>query len=219
MRYFRSTRRMFLTGLGGVLAIPLLPSLLPRGLRAEALADEGDVARRFIAIKGYSGVPVLDLYPRTAPGGYTTRGRDGTVVLSDPLATATGRHSNGNAYYGHQAPLSDFAETGLGNIFGQHFNRYLQAMTLFRGLDFMPNLNHNDGGFLGNLGLRTNGVGGALPGAQINVTIDQVIAASSAVYPRAPVGPRILHLGSRTNTCSFGRCCESKENTAQDRQY
>ena len=69
MRYFRSTRRMFLTGLGGVLAIPLLPSLLPRGLRAEALADEGDVARRFIAIKGYSGVPVLDLYPRTAPGG------------------------------------------------------------------------------------------------------------------------------------------------------
>lgn len=203
MHYDRISRRMFLAGLGGLLAVPFLPSLLPRSLRSEARAGEGDVPRRFVAIKGYSGVPVLDLYPRVAPGGYTTRGRDGTVVLDQALSQATGRHSNGMEYFGHAAPLTDFADTGLGNVFGRAFNPYFSMMTLFRGLDFMPNLNHNDGGFLGNLGLRTNGVGGALPGAQINVTIDQVMARSTAVYPRTPVGPRILHLGSRTNTCSF----------------
>jgi hypothetical protein len=204
MRYDRTSRRMFLTGMGALVAVPLLPSLLPRGLRSEARADGTEVPRRFIAIKAYNGAPVLDFYPRTAPGGYGTRGRDGTVVLTDPLPEATGRHADGQPYFGHQAPLTDFAEVGLGNVFGTAFNPYLAAMTLFRGLDFMPNLNHNHGGFLGNFGLRTNGVGGPLPGARINVTIDHVMAASRAVYPEPPLGPRILHLGSRTNTCSYG---------------
>ncbi|MFK7927933.1 MAG: DUF1552 domain-containing protein [Myxococcota bacterium] len=204
MLFRPSSRRMFLTGLAGsVVAIPFLPSLLPRALRSQAMAGEGDVPRRFVAVKAYNGAPVLDFYPRTAPSGYSTRGRDGTVELTDRLPVATGNHSNGQPYYGNSAPLSDFRDTGLGNIFGTAFNPYLDAMTLFRGLDFMPNLNHNDGGFLGNLGLRTSGVGGALPGAMINATIDHVMAASAAVYPTAPTGPRVLHLGTRTNTCSF----------------
>lgn len=204
MLFRPSSRRMFLTGLAGAaVAIPFMPSLLPRGLRSEARAGDGDPPRRFVAVKAYNGAPVLDFYPRVAPNGYTTRGRDGTVVLTERLPEATGNHSNGQPYYGHSAPLTDFADSGLGNIFGRAFNPYLAAMTLFRGLDFMPNLNHNDGGFLGNLGLRTNGVGGPLPGAMINATIDHVMAASTAVYPTAPTGPRILHLGTRTNTCSF----------------
>jgi len=202
MRFDPIRRRMFLTGLGGALAIPLLPSLLPRALRKKVEAQPTSVPKRYVAMKTYNGTPVLDLYPRGTPG-FETHGADGTVRLSDPLPVATGRHSSGDEYFGHQTPLSSFAETGISNIFGTGFNAFHERMLLLRGLDFLPNLNHNHGGFLGNLGLRTNGVGGALPGAQINATIDYVMSRSEAVYPSAPAGPRVLHVGTRTNTCSY----------------
>lgn len=204
MRFHLPSRRMFLAGAGGAtLAIPFLPSLLPAGARRGAEAAAAKVPTRFVAIKAYNGAPVLDFYPRIAPAGYQTRPVDGTVMLSQALPVPTGRHSNGSEYFGHAAPLSDFASVGLGNVLGTSFDALRDYVTLFRGLDFMPNLNHNHGGFLGNLGMRTFGVGGALPGAQINVTIDQVMARSTAVYPGVPVGPRILHLGSRVDTCSY----------------
>jgi len=204
MRFDPTTRRMFLRGLGGLaLATPFLPSLLPRGLRQQAEAARATIPTRFVGIKSYNGAPVLDFFPRVAPSGYTTRDRDGTVVLREPLPVATGRHRDGATYFGRQAPLADFAGVGLGNVFGTAFASVFDQMTLFRGLDFMPNLNHNHGGFLGNLGLRTNGVGGALPGAQINVTIDQVMRRSASVYPTEPWGRRIVHLGSRADTCSY----------------
>ncbi|MBX3249329.1 MAG: DUF1552 domain-containing protein [Myxococcales bacterium] len=204
MRYDPFTRRLFLTGLGGaVLALPLLPSLLPRALRAKAEAQAGAPPRRFVALKTYNGMPVNDFYPRNPPAGYSRHSVDGTVALREPLRVATGRHASGRTYFGHAAPLTDFADAPLSNVFGTAFGRFYDQMTLFRGLDFMPNLNHNHGGFLGNLGLRTNGVGGALPGAQINATIDHVMARSPAVYPSIPSGPRVLHVGSRRNTCSY----------------
>ncbi|MFK7989435.1 MAG: DUF1552 domain-containing protein [Sandaracinaceae bacterium] len=205
MRYRKLGRRLFLTGAGGaMLALPWMPSLLPRALRRVAEAQDDRTPKRFVAFKTYNGTPVRDFYPRNAPPGYSTHGNDGTVALNDIATQATGRHSSGNEYFARTAPLSDFAATGLSNVFGTEFNRHHAMMNLFRGLDLMPNLNHNHGGMLGNFGLRTNGVGGALPGAQINVTIDHVMAASSNVYPTAPVGPSILHVGSRVNTCSYG---------------
>ncbi len=204
MRYDPLGRRLFLTGLGGAaVAIPFLPSLLPRELQAKAEAQGATAPRRFLAIKTYNGAPILHWMPSRAPTGYGTHDVDGSVRLNTQLSVATGRHANGEAYFGHEAPLSDFAATGVSNVFGDEFTPFLDRMTLFRGLDFMPNLNHNHGGFLGNLGFRTFGVGGPLPGAQINVTIDQVMARSAAVYPTAPLGPRVLHVGSRTDTCSF----------------
>ncbi len=205
MRFDPKSRRMFLTGLGGtLLAVPFLPSLLPRAMRKTVEAQPMSAPKRFVAIKSYNGAPVVDYWPTNAPSGYSTHGRDGTVRLDAALPVATGRHSSGNQYFGHAAPLSDFASTGISNVFGAEFNRFADNMLLLRGLDFMPNLNHNHGGFLGNLGLRTNGVGGPLgSGAQINATIDYVISRSSSVYPTAPSGPRVLHLGSRTNTCSY----------------
>ncbi|MEM9073098.1 MAG: DUF1552 domain-containing protein, partial [Myxococcota bacterium] len=204
MRFKRSSRRLFLTGAGGaVLALPFLPSLLPRALRKSVEAQGMSAPKRFVGMKTYNGAPVLDFYPRQAPPGYGTHGSDGTVRVDNALPEATGRHQNGTTYFGHAAPLSDFAATGLSNIFGTSFNRFHDQMLMLRGLDFMPNFNHNHGGFLGNLGLRTNGVGGVLPGAQINATIDYVMSRSAAVYPTPPEGPRVLHLGSRTNTCSY----------------
>lgn len=204
MRYDKPTRRMFLTGAGGAaLAIPFLPSLLPRALWRTAEAQQPSIPRRFIALKTYSGTPVRALYPGDGAGGFPSHPDDGRALLTERLPEATGRHSDGNEYFGTQSPLSTFADTGVSDIFNTEFNRHHDKMTLFRGLDVMPNLNHNHGAMLGNFGIRTNGTGGVLPGAQINVTIDQVMARSPSVYPTAPAGPRILHLGSRANTFSF----------------
>ncbi|MEE9382298.1 MAG: DUF1552 domain-containing protein [Nannocystaceae bacterium] len=206
MRYHRPTRRMFLSGAGGAtLALPLLPSLLPAPLRreAEAASRGADIGRRFIAIKTYSGTPLRAFYPGDGAGGFDAHPEDGRAMLTERLPEATGRHADGNEYFGTSAPLSAFANTGVSRIFNAEFNRHHDSMSIFRGLDIMPNLNHNHGAMLGNFGLRTNGVGGALPTARINATIDQVMARSPNVYPSAPVGPRILHLGSRGNTCSY----------------
>lgn len=204
MRFDRLSRRLFLTGAGGaLLAVPLLPSLLPRELRPIAKAAGPDCPKRFIAIKTYNGMPVLDWYPRNPPSGYETHSVDGTVRLSAPLPEATGRHASGAEYFGTQAPLSDFAGRDLSNVFSSEFERHHDEMLLFRGLDFMPGLNHNYGGYLGNLGLNTNGTGGPVDGAQINATIDHVMAASPSVYAAPPLGPRVLHLGSRRNTSSY----------------
>ncbi len=204
MRFDRFSRRLFLTGAGGtVLALPWLSSLLPRSIRREVGAQPASIPKRFVAIKTYSGAPVLDWYPRQAPPGYSTHGVDGTVVASQRLAEPTGRHRNGNQYYGHSAPLSDFAATGVSNVFTERLNPHLDQMILFRGLDFMPGINHNHGGYLGNLGLNTDGLGGAVSGAQINATIDYVMSRSPNVYPSAPAGPRVFHLGSRPNTASY----------------
>lgn len=204
MRLSKTTRRLFLTGAGGAaLALPWLPSLLPRAMRTKAHAQDPVVPKRFIALKTYNGSPVLDWYPTVAPAGYSTHSVDGTVALNDALPEPTGRHSSGNEYFGRHAPLSDFASTGISNTFGPGFNAYADQMILYRGLDFMPGMNHNYGGYLGCFGLNTNGTGGAVPGAQINCTIDHVMAASENVYPSSPVGPRILHVGSRQNTSSY----------------
>ena len=200
MRFNTLNRRLFLRGAGGaMLALPWLPSLLPRSARAQASA----VPRRFIAIKTYNGTPVLDWYPRQAPAGYQTHAVDGTVALSQALPEATGRHSNGEQYFGRGAPLSDFAGTGLSNIFGTQLNPHLDMMLLFRGLDFMPGMNHNYGGYLGNFGLNTPATGGPVANSQINATMDYVMSRSANVYPTAPIGPRVLHVGSRNNTSSY----------------
>lgn len=204
MRYDRLNRRLFLIGAGGAaLALPFLPSLLPRELRRTVEAQPPTPPRRFLAMKTYNELPVRDWYPMRAPAGYMTDSQDGTVRCRSRLAEPSGRHSDGRTYYGNSAPLSDFAATGFSNVFGTGFNRFHDKMLVLRGLDVMPNLNHNDGGILGNFGMRTAGVGGPLPGAQINVTIDQVMAQSPNVYAGPPPGPRILHLGSRRNTFSF----------------
>jgi len=203
LRFDKTSRRLFLTGLGGAtLAIPLLPSLLPKALRPVAKAQEEDVPRRFVALKTYNGAPVLDWYPR-AKVGYATRDVDGTLIADQPLTTATGNHSDGDAYYGHHAPLTDLVDGGISNIFGPAMMPFIDQMNLFRGLDFMPGMNHNYGGYLGNFGLNTNGTGGPVDGAQINATIDHVMAQSSSLYPAAPSGPRVLHVGSRANTSSY----------------
>jgi hypothetical protein len=204
---------MFLRGAGGaLLALPWLPSLAPRELKA---APSGS-PRRFIAIKSYSTQNIRDFYPSRAVSGYTLRNyggdesgggngkNDGTLALSQALAESSGRHSNGNEYTGTWAPLSDFADGGISRILGEELNPYLDKMLLLRGLDYLPDTNHNDGGILGNY------AGGSISESVSEIeefqTIDQVLAYSDKFYPTVPRGARSLHLSpGRTNTFSYTR--------------
>src|SRR5690606_6261789 len=207
MKYDRVRRRLFLQGLGrSVLALPFMPSLLPK----EAVAQTGAVVKRFFAIKSYSAQNIIDWYPSSPVSGYSVRdyggdgganGKDdGTLVLNERLSESSGRHSNNQEYFGHYAPLSDFSD-GISRILGPELNPFAPKMLLLRGLDFMPDTNHNDGGMLGHYG------GGSISDQADNIetwpTIDQALAESSKFYPTTPAA-RSLHLSpGRSNTFSF----------------
>lgn len=202
MKVNRRSRRMFLQGLGGsLLAIPFLDSLLPKSAHAAP-----NCAKRFIAIKSYSTQNITDWYPTLNGGGYTTRPLgggakdDGTTILTQQLSTSSGAHSQGGQYYGHSAPLSDFAANGISNVLGTQLNPFLEKMLLLRGLDFLPDTNHNHGGMLGNYAGSEQ-----VDGSILHVpTIDQVLAYSDTFYETPPAGPRSLHMClGRANTFSY----------------
>lgn len=198
-------RRMFLRGAGGtLLAVPFLPSLLPRPLRAQVSA----APLRFVAIKSYSTQMLPHWYPTFSGGAYSVRpydlgdGKaDGTTELNEALSESSGRHSNGNEYFAKTAPLQDLAAGGsLSTILGPSFNPFLSKALLLRGLDFMPDTNHNEGGMLGNYKAADN----PLDDVEEWITIDQLLAYSSKFYPTLPSGTRALHLSpGRSNTFSF----------------
>jgi hypothetical protein len=210
MRVNRLKRRVFLQGAGGALmALPFLESLLSREVRAQNAAPP----RRLIAIKSYSTQNIRDFYPSRAVSGYTLRKyggdesgggngkEDGTLALSQPLAESSGRHSNGTSYTGKWAPLVDFAGEGFSRILGPTLDPFASKMLVLRGLDFLPDTNHNDGGMLGYY------KGGSISDTASSLkdvpTIDQVLAYSPKVYANAPAA-RSLHLSpGRSNTFSF----------------
>jgi Protein of unknown function (DUF1552) len=205
MKFDRTERRLFLQGLGGAcLAVPLLPSLLSR---AEA-KEPSTVPRRFFAIKSYSTQHLVNWYPRFSGHGYRTRpfrpndgSADGTTLLERKLDTPSGTRRDGRQYFAAYAPLPELIRGGsISKILGPRLNPYASELLLLRGLDFMPETSHNDGGMLGNYA--------AASVSHSNVsawpTIDQTLAFSQQMYPQRSLGPRSLHLslGNR-NTCSF----------------
>ena len=86
---------------------------------------------------------------------------------------------------------------------GPALNPFLPKLTLIRGLDFLPAVNHNYGGLLGNFSSCTAATpcdADSLPDVP---TIDQVMAYSPKVYPTTP-GLRYLHISQGvTNSMSY----------------
>jgi len=181
------SRRLFLGGGGTLLALPFLESLSPR----DAVAQAGGGPKRFVCMKSFSTQLIKRWYPSFEGNGYQLKDAvysgskaDGTTLLTEPLG--------GGPYT--QAPLSDLAADGaLSPILGSFLNPFLDRLTLIRGLDFLPSVNHNYGGLLGNFASCT----AATPcdaDTLANVpTIDQVLAYSSKFYESTPA-VRALHI-------------------------
>lgn len=175
------SRRLFLGGIGGsVLALPWLESL---GVRT-AGAQEALPPKRFICMKSFSTQLIKAWYPSFQGSGYELHDSkysgskaDGTTLLTAPLG--------GGPYT--QAPLSELAGSGgLSPILGPFLNPYLDKLTLIRGLDFLPSVNHNFGGLLGNFSSCTNATPCDADSLADIPTIDQVLAYSSKFYAAAP---------------------------------
>lgn len=165
--YFdRVSRRQFLLGAGGAaLAVPLLPSLLPRDAEAQTLA-QASAERYFVHMTTWHGVfqsqfygPLLDVAPtQTATHG-------GIAVRSTPLKSTTS---------GDTVVISDILQAKASRL----TPRMLSLMNVINGLDFATSVGHNRGGTLG--------------GDSSNPTIDQVLAASRSFYSSSPLQPAIV---------------------------
>lgn len=183
------SRRMLLRGAAGaVLAIPVLESALPR----EAMAQMAAPPKRFVVMKSFSTQLVKEWYPAFQGNGYALKNSkysgskaDGTTLLTQRLVA--------NQPY-TWAPLTDFqTANGISGILGPKLNRFLPKLTLIRGLDFLPSVNHNYGGLLGNFSSCAAATPCTADSLSDAPTIDQVLAYSPKFYPSAPA-QRYLHI-------------------------
>jgi hypothetical protein len=170
------------------LALPFLESLVSRGAKAQVVPP-----KRLIVLKSFSTQLIQEWYPRFTGNGYGLKDAkfpgsskaDGTTLLTQALGS-------GGGYT--QAPLMDFqTPTGISGILGPALNPFLSKLTLIRGLDFLPSVNHNYGGLLGNYSSCTAATpcdADSLPDVP---TIDQVLAYSPKFYPGTPTA-RYLHI-------------------------
>ncbi len=170
-----------------MLALPFLESLLPRSVAAGTTG----APKRFITFKTFSTQLIKQWYPSLEGNGYALKDSkyngskaDGTTLLTELLG--------GGPFT--QAPLADFkTDAGVSGIIGANLNPFLDKLTLIRGLDFLPSVNHNYGGLLGNFSSCTAATPCDADGLEAIPTIDQVLAYSPKFYPNTPA-QRYLHI-------------------------
>jgi hypothetical protein len=182
------SRRFFLRGAGGaLLAMPLLESLLPKRAGAQALAPP----KRLIVVKSFSTQLIKQWYPAFSGAGYVLKDAKYTGSKADGSTLLTQKLAGGPYTW---ANLRDFqTATGISGILGPKLNPFLDKLTLIRGLDFLPSVNHNFGGLLGNISSCTNATPCDADSLMDVPTIDQVLAYSPKFYQAAP-GLRSLHI-------------------------
>jgi hypothetical protein len=185
----RTTRRALLKGAGGaLLALPFLESLVPR----EASGQAATPPRRFIVLKSFSTQLVQEWYPRFTGNGYALKNSKYSGSKADGTTLLTQKLVSGKNYT--WAPLEELkTATGISGILGPELNPFLSKLTLIRGLDFLPAVNHNYGGLLGNFSSCTAATPCDADGLADVPTIDQVMAYSPKVYASTP-GLRYLHI-------------------------
>ena len=162
------SRRQFLIGAGGTaLALPLLPSLLPREARA-ATEAAASAERFFVHTTTWHGVfqsqffgPLLDQVPAA------TQSYGGITIRQAQLAAAAKAS-------GDLTVISDILQARSSKLTA----RMLSRMNIINGLDFAVSGGHNRGGTLG--------------GDATSPTIDQVLGSASSFYPNAVLQPAIV---------------------------
>jgi hypothetical protein len=188
-RGLRPSRRTLLRGAAGaVLAMPFLESLWPAPARGQALTPP----KRFVVLKTFSTQLVKEWYPAFTGNGYQLHDSKYSDSRADGTTLLTKKLVSGKNYT--WAPLTDFqTPSGISGILGPSLNPFLPKLTLVRGLDFLPAVNHNYGGLLGNFSSCTAATPCDADGLPDVPTIDQVMAYSSKFYPDTP-SLRYLHV-------------------------
>jgi len=164
----RFSRRQFLLGAGGTaLALPLLPSLLPREAQAAAMAS-ASAERYFVHTTTGHGLFQQEFYgPLLTQAPTLTQTFGGIAIRGAALAGAV-TTTNG------MTVISDVIQAKSSILTA----RMLSRMNVINGIDFAVGVGHNRGGPLG--------------GDAKNPTIDQVLAASKSFYPSPVLQPAIV---------------------------
>lgn len=177
--YNRLTRRQFLAGTGGtLLALPLLPSLLPREARAAALAQASS-ERYFVHMTTWHGVFQSQFFGNLLNQMPTQSGfAGGIAVRGGPLVSSTS---------GGRIVISDILNASAAAL----SPRMLSRMNVINGLDYSNASGHNRGASIG--------------GDSGHASIDQILSASSGFYPTMPLqGAIVRNLVSLTSNGSGG---------------
>ena len=163
------SRRQVLRGAAGfALALPLLPSLLPRSATA---GGAGPGRRRFVAFATeHGGVWGANMFP--GDGALTdTQAYAGRTIRRGSLAAAA---------QGDDAVLSPVLRAPSSAL----TPALLSKINVIRGLDHTFYIGHHRGGHLGNYAENDgNGTDGQVVQASPRPTIDQVLAWSQHFYP------------------------------------
>ncbi len=167
MKLDRLSRRAFLQGVGASLALPVLPSLLPRRVEAQALPAQ----KTFVAVVAKNGLyrmygPESLLMP-PLPVDLPTYNTKGLTEVP------TARHTI------HTAPLAMLAQNNGGqisSIVDSSFNSLLPKMMMLQAFDYLGlGYSHHQAHF-GNSGMDPNS------GNPAQASIDQLLAYSTKFY-------------------------------------
>ena len=196
-----TSRRFFLRGAAGaMLALPFFESLLPRSAMGQMMTPP----KRFIVLKSFSTQLVKEWYPAFTGNGYALKNSKYSGSKADGTTLLTQKLVSGKNYT--WANLKDFqTANGISGILGSALNPFLDKLTLIRGLDFLPSVNHNYGGLLGNFSSCTAATPCDADSLADVPTIDQVMAYSPKVYGATPGEPGVSTpiTGSRRR-CTWG---------------
>lgn len=164
------SRRQFLRGAAGFsLALPVLPSLLPRDAGAGGVPS--GTRRRFVALcTEHGGVWGANMFPADSMLG-DTQSYAGHAIRRGNLVASN---------EGAQAQLSPVLRAAADELTPER----LAQLNVIRGLDHMFYIGHHRGGHLGNYAENDgNGLDGQIVGGYPRPTIDQVLAWSDDFYP------------------------------------
>ena len=178
------SRRQFLTGAGGfTLALPFLPSLLPK-----AVAAPPPSPRLFIMASPHGGIEEPNWLPSSAPTMTTTNIYPGFNIRSGPLSW--------NGVVGGLSPVMRVQNQGNSPTPPVLTQALINKMNILQGIDVMFYLGHQKGAFLGNLAQNYNSSGGIIPLIQ-HRTLDLVLADSPKFYPDiARIRSKTMCIGS-----------------------
>jgi len=157
MKYNPISRRMFLTGSGAVLSIPLMESLLPKA----AWAAPGDRVVSFIQVITLHGTSRNLWYGGMWNGATAVPGLES--VARRPLSTVSG---------------------ALSNVLGNRFDAFRNKMSILQGLDVIVSNDNHHYLFPTTASSYDSGLNQyEAPPTTRQMSMDQVIAASAKVYP------------------------------------